>query len=152
MVSAMVTCVLSTTTANTSVPKAISQKHPLRNLAQLRVEILVEFGFGENNFRSYLRVWIASKGNYCRYEFVRVGLWILNWSSGDIEMQNNNEKWTDPEARAIVNGRHRREMHQVIHQMVHTSVHWTGYCYSWNNHTQGVPVHDHRWRLVLAEF
>lgn len=67
-------------------------------------------------------------------------------------MQNNNDKWTDPKARAIVKGMQCRETQQMIHQMVHTSFHTAGYCYSWNNHPQGVPVHSHRWRLVLAEF
>lgn len=67
-------------------------------------------------------------------------------------MQNNNDKWTDPKARAIVKGMQCRETQQMIHQMVQTSFHTAGYCYSWNNHPQGVPVHSHRWRLVLAEF
>lgn len=36
--------------------------------------------------------------------------------------------------------------------MVHTSFHTAGYYYSWNDRPQGVPVHCHRWRLVLAAF
>lgn len=47
--SVLFTCA---TGANTSVPPAISQKHSLRILAPLRVEILVEMGFGENNLPS----------------------------------------------------------------------------------------------------
>lgn len=52
MASALVTCVLPTTAANTSVPTAISQKHPLKILTQLRFEILVEMAFGESNLAS----------------------------------------------------------------------------------------------------
>lgn len=50
--------------------------------------------------------------------------------SVDIEMQNNNDKWTNPKAGAIVKLMHRRETQQVIHQMVHTYFHTAGYHYS----------------------